>query len=556
MCSSSLGCQHGPRALRTWVLRRSRLAFPERPQFTRASNSGVLGAARWWRLSRLAAASGAVLAASACGSSAPATVSQLRAAASTATLSAGVARSSSSSAATARSALLEWPEFGLNPQRSDTTDASTGITAANVGHLRRVRIALPGTVDSSPIYLHEVTVDGATHDAIVVTTTYGKTLAIDASSGKILWTFTPPGYGSFAGSAQITTATPVADPDRQFVYAASPNGLIHKLSLDTGAEAGGGAWPVSVTRDPTHEKIAAALNLDGGSLLVSTGGYFGDIPPYQGHVVVIDRSSGRIRAIFNTLCSNRRTLIVPSSCPASDSAIWARAGAVVEPRGTRILLATGNGPWNGVTDFGDSALELSFPQLRLQQAFTPVNQQELNADDLDLGSGGPALLSTKQVLIGGKDGILRVLDLAHLDGHSPSSRETLGGEAQRLPTPGGGELITEPAVWHHGADTTVFVAESSGTGAYALRSGRLHVLWENGNPGTSPVMAGGLLYVYDPEAGGINVYRPTSARPIAKLPGAAGHWNSPIVVDGHVIEPEGDANEHRESGTLDTFSAH
>jgi hypothetical protein len=61
--------------------------------------------------------------------------------------------------------------------------------------------------------------------------------------------------------------------------------------------------------------------------------------------------------------------------------------------------------------------------------------------------------------------------------------------------------------------------------------------------------------VYDPDAGQIDVYRPTSPRPLARLPGASGHWNSPIVVDGHVIEPEGDANEHRLSGTLDIFTA-
>jgi outer membrane protein assembly factor BamB len=525
-----------------------------RPQFTRVTRAAVSGA-RGHRLTRLAAALGTAVLASACGSGAPAKLAPLQGAASAAPASASATDSSTRPAPAALPGLQDWPEFGLNPQRSDATEAPTGISAANVSHLRRLRITLPGTVDSSPVYLHGVTVEGATHDVIVLTTTYGKTLAIDARSGKILWTFTPPGYASFAGSARITTATPIADPDRQFVYAASPNGLIHKLSLADGAEASTGSWPVSVTRDPTHEKIAAALNLDGGSLLVSTGGYFGDIPPYQGHLEEIDRRSGRIRAIFNTLCSNRRALIVPASCPASDSAIWSRAGAVVEPRARRILIVTGNGPWNGVTDFGDSALQLSFPGLRLRQAFTPVNQEELNADDLDLGSGGPALVSEQQVLVGGKDGTLRLLDLAHLDGHPPSSRETLGGEAQRLSTPGGGQLITQPAVWHHGVHTTVFVADSSGTAAYTLRAGRLHLLWENSNPGTSPVMAGGLLYVYDPEAGGINVYRPASSHPLAKLPGSAGHWNSPIVVDGHVIEPEGDANEHRQSGTLEIFSA-
>ena len=112
-------------------------------------------------------------------------------------------------------------------------------------------------------------------------------------------------------------------------------------------------------------------------------------------------------------------------------------------------------------------------------------------------------------------------------------------------------VFTQPAVWRHGKQTTVFVGDFSATAAFALRGGKLHKLWENGTPGTSPIMAGGLLYGYEPEGGGIEVYEPDSPKPIAKLPGAPGHWNSPIVVDGHVIEPEGDANDHSGEGTID-----
>jgi outer membrane protein assembly factor BamB len=489
----------------------------------------------------------------ACGNSAPADVSTSSGGASAATSSAG-ASTVPSAAHLSGAPLLDWPEFGLYPQRGDVSESASGVTSVNVSHLRRVTVRLPGTVDSSPVYIHRASVHGAAHNVTVVTTTYGKTVAIDAQSGQILWTFTPPGYGRSAGSAQITTATPLADPDRRFIYSVSPDGLIHKLALASGTEVRSGSWPVGVTRDPTREKIAAALNLDGPYLIVVTGGYLGDPPPYQGHVVAIERATGHIHAIFNTLCANRRQLMVPASCAASDSAIWSRAGAVVEPGGSRIVVVTGNAPWNGSTDFGDSALELAFPSLRLRQAFTPTNQQQMNQGDTDLGSGGPALLSRSQVLIGGKDGVLRVLDLTHLDGHAPSSHDVLGGEAQRLSLPGGGELLSEPAVWHHGGETTVFVAGVKGTSAFALRGGRLRLLWENGNGGTSPVLAGGLLYVYDPAVGGINVYRPGSPRPIARLPGSPGHWNSPIVADGHVVEPEGDANEHALSGTLDLFS--
>lgn len=493
-------------------------------------------------LPRLAAALTVCALLGACGSSAPADVS---------TPTAGTA-AIPSPAPLSGSRLLDWGEFGLDPQRSDVSPLSTGITAANVARLRRVTVNLPGTVDSSPIYLHGVSFAGAAHSVVVVTTTYGKTLALDATSGHILWTFTPSGYSRWAGSSQITTTSPLADPNGHSVYAASPNGLVHKLSLASGNEATG--WPISITRDATHEKLAAALNITGRYLLVATGGYFGDAPPYQGHVIAIDRESGHIMSVFNTLCSNRRRIIVPSSCSASDSAILSRGGTVVEPGGKRLLLSTGNGPWNGSTNFGDSVVEVTLPALRPRQAFTPTNQMELSESDTDLGSSAPVLLGQDRVLIAGKDGIVRVLSLSRLDGHSAVVPNMLGGEVQRLPLPGGGELFTAPAVWTQGKSTTVFVGAEHATAAYALIGGRLHLVWQNGNPGTSPVLAGGLLYVYDPSGGGIDVYRPRSGRPIATLAGSPGHWNSPIVVDGHIVEPEGDANEHKLTGTLELFS--
>ncbi len=83
------------------------------------------------------------------------------------------------------------------------------------------------------------------------------------------------------------------------------------------------------------------------------------IPPYQGHVVTLSLATGRIHTVFNTLCSNRAVHPVPSTCGASDSAIWGRAGAVLVPGSGDILVSTGNGPFNGSTDWGDSVLELA-----------------------------------------------------------------------------------------------------------------------------------------------------------------------------------------------------
>src|SRR6202012_2350375 len=201
----------------------------------------------------------------------------------------------------------------------------------------------------------------------------------------------------------------------------SRDGRIHKLAVATGREVRSGGWPASVTFDATHEKIASALNINGASLIVTTGGYIGDVPPYQGHVVTISRTSGRITAVWNSLCSDRHSLIdPPRSCPASDAAIWGRDGAVVEPGTGRMLVATGNAPFNGSTDWGDSVLELSPDGRALLHNWTPANEAQLNAQDGDLGSTSPAVLPKfhgfRLAVQGGKDGILRLLNLNRLDG--------------------------------------------------------------------------------------------------------------------------------------------
>jgi outer membrane protein assembly factor BamB len=394
---------------------------------------------------------------------------------------------------------------------------------------------------------------------IVLTTSYGHTLAIDAATGRKLWEFTPSDIASYEGSAQFTTATPTADPDRLYVYATTPDGRVHKLVLATGREVRTGGWPVTVTLDPTHEKLASPPSLDGPDLIVVTDGYIGDTPPYQGHVVSIDRATGRIVAVFNSLCSNRHYLMVPSSCPQSDSAIWGRSGAVIEPDGN-ILVATSNGnsaskvSFNGRTYWSDSVLELS-PTLKLLHNWTPSDQLELTANDLDLGSTSPALLPHDLAVQGGKNGELSLLNLKRLDGTTGPAGPRTGGQLQTIPAPGTTDVFSEPAAWTSPSGTTyVYVTTAAGTAAYRLGSDRrLSVAWQDSTPGTSPVIAGGLLYVYDEVHGALLIRNPITGRQLDSLPVGEGHWNSPIVVGGRIILPVGSANDHATTGTLDIY---
>lgn len=440
--------------------------------------------------------------------------------------------------------LTDWPSFGRDPGRSNSSTTPTGIDSRNVASLRSQQVALDGTVDSSAIYLHAVKVKGQSHDAFFVTTTYGKTIAIDANDGAVLWEFTPGGYGSWAGSRQITTATPVADPDREHLYAASPDGHVQKLAVADGQVA----WSTAITRLPEREKIASALNFFRGRVIAVTGGYIGDRPPYQGHVAILDGASGKLLHVWNSLCSDKPELIEPRSCAESGSAIWGRSGAVVDVDSGDIFVATGNGRWDGRTHWGDATLQLDADATRLIGNYTPENTEELNATDADLGSTSPALLGGDLLAQGGKDGVIRLLGLSRIRGTSPHR----GGEVQKLATPSRSDLFTAPAVLRTKDGTWMFAADNGGTAAWMLASGRLEPKWRNDSGGTSPVVAGGLLYVYNPR-GGLRVYQPDTGRPVAELACGPGHWNSPIVADGRIALPEGSANAHRTSGVLNIW---
>src|SRR5690242_19321781 len=123
-------------------------------------------------------------------------------------------------------AARDWPTFNFDVARSGVSTAPVGIDATNVGSLERQQVTMDTVADASAIYLRGISVKGAPHDTIVLTTLYGKTLAIDASDGSLLWEHVPAGYDGWANSRQITNSTPVADPDRTSVYAASPGGTV------------------------------------------------------------------------------------------------------------------------------------------------------------------------------------------------------------------------------------------------------------------------------------------------------------------------------------------
>jgi PQQ-like domain len=440
----------------------------------------------------------------------------------------------------------DWPQFGWNVASSGAFPGPTGITAVNLSSLTRMQVSLDGTVDASAIYLNGVTVNASTHDVFFVTTTYGKTIAVDATSGAILWEYTPSGFAGWAGTAQITTSTPAADPNREYIYAAAPNGTVQKLAVADGHAV----WITSITLLPTYEKIASPLKVFGGHVIAVTGGYIGDAPPYQGHIAILDSATGAVLSVWNSLCSDQAGLIQPASCQSTRSAIWGRAGAVIDPATGHIFVATGNGPWDGQTNWGDSVIELDPSATQVLGNYTPADTTLLDDDDLDLGSTSPVLLGSGLLAQGGKDSLIRLLSVQNIAG----ANSHVGNELQVVSTPSQNMLFTAPAVLQNRAGTWMFAADTGGTAAWTLSAGQLTLLWRNSTPGTSPVIAGGLLYVYNPN-GGLYIYDPQSGTEAGTLDCGSGHWNSPIVVDGKIALPEGDANQHATAGVLDIWTS-
>ena len=119
-----------------------------------------------------------------------------------------------------------------------------------------------------------------------------------------------------------------------------------------------------------------------------------------------------------------------------------------------IYFATGNGTWNGTTDFGDSIVKLGPPaggHFPVLDYFTPYNQGTLADDDTDVASGGlvllPPLPSGQQLLAQqGKQGTIYLLNTNNLGKYcinlTPACTRTILRSCKRswVPAPESGDL--------------------------------------------------------------------------------------------------------------------
>jgi hypothetical protein len=451
----------------------------------------------------------------------------------------------------------DWPTFDYDAARSGVNPSETAITRATVGGLHRLwSVPLPQPADSTPILLRNLTMpDGAPHDVLFITTLSGTTVALDAATGTIFWQDATSG-------PKITQSTPVADPARQYLYASGVDGKLHKYSVSTGAEVHDATWPVTLTTMTQTEKQGTAVNTANGYVYATIGGYIGDAPPYQGHAAAIRLNDGRV-SVFNALCSSLQHVLQPNECRDNLAALWARAGVVVDPVTGYLFVTSGNGPYtanqSGGHDWGDSVVELTGDASRVVDSYTPPNFADLESSDQDLGSSMPALLptitgsATPYLLVQpGKDGVLRLLDRQNLSGYGGPGH--VGGELQSIAQPGGCDVLTQPAVWRNPAtgDSWLYVANGCATSAYravtdSQRVTRLQQAWTVNQGGTSPILAGGVLFIAsdhqvvarDPLSGA-QLWSSTNLSAGGSI--GAVHWQSPIVIGGRLYCADQDGN--------------
>src|SRR6185312_1507743 len=240
---------------------------------------------------------------------------------------------------------VDWPVFGYDSARTSVNPHETTLNPTTVGGLHKLwQVTLPDVADSSPVYLHALRLaDGSLADVLYLTTRDGHLVAVNSANGQILWSKQNKGV-------RYTTSSPALDRSRAYVFSYGLDGTLRKFDAATGAEVTSGGWPIRMTTMPGTEKESSPLNIGNGRVYVTTAGYPGDAPPYQGHVVGALLDTGA-EQVFNSLCSDKPHVLAEGECASNQSGIWARGGAVVEPGTGDIYVTTGNANWNGRTDW-------------------------------------------------------------------------------------------------------------------------------------------------------------------------------------------------------------
>jgi len=320
-----------------------------------------------------------------------------------------------------------------------------------------------------------------------------------------------------------------------------------------------------MTYTPTYEQGSSPLNIMNNTLYMTLSGDNHDDDWYNGHIVSVNLATGETQ-FWNSLCSNKRTLLRQSDCTIADrngAGIWSRGAAVEEPLDGSIYLAMGNGLFNASGYYwADSIVRLraGLPNVSnvILDSYTPSDYLNMQTKDYDLGSTAPAILpqipssKTPYMLVqGSKDATLRLINRQNLSGKGCCGN--VGGEVHSIAY-NDGFLFTQPLAWQDPANGNVWVyvvsttAATKGTGFHAYRiltdgagASTLSLSYTLTDAGTSPFVANNILFVQVSNA--IKALDPTTGKTLWTSSSTGSiHWQSPIIINGHVYTADNSGN--------------
>jgi outer membrane protein assembly factor BamB len=376
---------------------------------------------------------------------------------------------------------------GANTQETVLTPAA--VRARGIRHL--FTLPLPGDArgcEAQPLIVPDVMLkDGSKHDIVYVATMANQVYAFDANDGAQLWVVElgTPVSGSQQIDAHVINdhwgilSTPVIDAQAQILYCCAwtskdrtwQNGqhFLHAISLRDGSALHAPLNLESTSYDPGHglakqlfrsaeRKQRAALLLANGAVFVGFGTIAESAKTARGWLIAVDTSSFKVAAAWT------------STARGSGGGIWhSGAGPAADAAG-HVYVLTGNGAFDGVTDFGECLVKLQYTRPsgaapgrlaavdwwspwtdtgRLKNAPATAARAEdddvpmptnfrkdahlarlLGADaqnmdetwgDQDFGAAGPVLASSAGVcLASNKDGILYTIDVNALGRTMPA----------------------------------------------------------------------------------------------------------------------------------------
>ena len=339
----------------------------------------------------------------------------------------------------------------------------TVLTPANVSATTFGKLAtysIDGIAHASPLYVAGVNVPGlGLRNVVYIGTEHDSMYAFDADAagGSPLWrvSFINPSGGVTAVPAGDTgeccdiapeigiTGTPVIDRTNGTLYVVAKTKEVvggttryvqrlHALDVATGAEkfggpvvlqanvpgTGNGSTNGTVPFDSLHQNQRSGLLLSNG-VVYSAFASHGDIQPYHGWILGYNATTLQQVLAYN-------------ATPNGEGAgIWQAGAGLAADSAGNIYFTTGDGKFDASTggkDYGDSFMKLNAAGAVLDY-FTPFNQNNLDVNDVDLGSGGVLLLPDQSgahphmVVSAGKNGVIYLIDRDNMGHYNGSNND-------------------------------------------------------------------------------------------------------------------------------------